>query len=427
MNDPHTLGEPSLKLFIFNVGAGDNLLLELPNGEFGLIDFYYENSKDLRLGEPPSLTYLRDYLLRHKRKPVISFVCISHTDRDHIRGVEDFMDWVAAQGITVDQVITFSGWDFDEMSREIKRVRDERTPRPDTKAQADRVVKQFRALSELRGHLSRKRPEYIHDIRLVTRIEGGIEIVSLGPLGDHVRRFSDRSLSSFCRFLVFGDAPSNKRRNDVSAILKVTFMSHALMFTGDISEKILSECLDHYDQLNFTNEYGSLRAEFVKAPHHGAKSSSSSALWRRILRKRFFVGISAGRDLKHRPRYGHPHSKTLCDIAEGCRKLGRQRQVLSTNVCELCIQKQKRRWVNLEWTPEITLETGQQLQKDRAKYYRLRIPAVQTPGLAAHILNFNRDGTTNLQFGVSGQIGVCAECLYAKPAGRYFPECGLAR
>lgn len=427
MHDPHKSGESSLKVFIFNVGAGDNLLLQLPNGEFGLIDFYYD-SKQLGLGEPPSLTYLRNYASENNQKPVISFVCISHADSDHMKGVDYFRDWVVSQGIRIDTVMTFSGWDFDDMNREIKRVRDERTPKAEPKRQSDRVVRQFEALAQLRGPLSKKRPEYIHDVRPLDRIGDPVEITGIGPLGDQIQRLTKKSITSFCRFLVFGDAPGKRQRNDVSAVLKLKYKSHILLFTGDISEKFLSECLDHYDQQNFKRSFGSLSANFVKAPHHGAKTSSSVGFWKRILREQYIVGISAGRDHNHRPRHGHPHAETLRDIAQGRRRLSSKRQILSTNVCANCVDRQKRSSVDMEWAPEIASETRQQLKQDRSNPYKFRVLSNPTPppGLAAHILSFNRNGTTSVQWGVSGKLPCWAECLYSYSAGQHFPDCGLA-
>jgi len=48
----------NLKLFLFNVDVGYNILMHLTNGEYGLIGLSY--SAQLAQYEPPSLTYLKD-------------------------------------------------------------------------------------------------------------------------------------------------------------------------------------------------------------------------------------------------------------------------------------------------------------------------------------------------------------------------------
>ena len=44
---------------MFNVGQGDNLLLKLPNGKFGIIDFFFSEKSYLNQREPPALTFLK--------------------------------------------------------------------------------------------------------------------------------------------------------------------------------------------------------------------------------------------------------------------------------------------------------------------------------------------------------------------------------
>src|SRR5947209_4288791 len=90
-----------LKVYLFNVGQGDHILLELPNGKYGIIDFYFEAAVGLR--EPPALTYLESVRRRNPEKPItISFICISHADYDHIKGVDTFLRAVAENGIDVE-------------------------------------------------------------------------------------------------------------------------------------------------------------------------------------------------------------------------------------------------------------------------------------------------------------------------------------
>jgi hypothetical protein len=57
-----------LTVYVFNVGQGDHLLLKLPNGTYGLIDFHYDKGINV-VEEPPALTFLKQ---QHKPEtPVV--------------------------------------------------------------------------------------------------------------------------------------------------------------------------------------------------------------------------------------------------------------------------------------------------------------------------------------------------------------------
>jgi len=408
-------GRASLKVYLFNVGQGDNLLLELPNGEFGLLDFYYDEK--LRLAEPPSLTYLRHL---HPHKPVISFVCISHPDRDHIRGVDNFYRWVEWNNIKVRRVFLFSGWDFAEMKSQVHLAIKSALPHVAIKERVDRFAQQLDAISALAAR-SETPVEYVQDIRPLAKIGRMVEVMSIGPLGSHTRRFNARSLRHFCAYLLTGRTRRPPGRNDVSGLLLIRYLSHNLLFGGDAGERVWSECLKHFDELKLRETYGTCKASFVKASHHGAESSSSVALWRRILGEKYRVGVSAGRT-----HYGHPRPKMLVDISTAKGPFAAARRVFSTNVCEKCLMKQERDFANLELPNDgdVPTETRHELNLNRARYYRFG-PAVQTLGLAAYILQFNANGTTQLKLGVTRQIPSYQGCIYGEPAKNDFPECAL--
>ena len=61
-----------LKLFLFNVGQGDHMLIELPNGEFGIIDFYYQTNMNQNC--VPALVYLKKLKEESHGSPIV------HTD-----------------------------------------------------------------------------------------------------------------------------------------------------------------------------------------------------------------------------------------------------------------------------------------------------------------------------------------------------------
>src|SRR5262245_52704573 len=75
-----------LNIFVFNVGHGDNILLQFSTGSWGLIDFYYTTDQT----EPPSITYLKNI----EGDIIIDFVHISHYHHDHTRGLDKLFEWI---------------------------------------------------------------------------------------------------------------------------------------------------------------------------------------------------------------------------------------------------------------------------------------------------------------------------------------------
>jgi hypothetical protein len=94
VNDIHKESN-KLEIFLFNVGQGDHILLKFPGLEYGIIDFFYDSS--IENVEPPCLSYfkqLKNTLQESDfEKVTISFFCISHTDKDHVKGISETIEW----------------------------------------------------------------------------------------------------------------------------------------------------------------------------------------------------------------------------------------------------------------------------------------------------------------------------------------------
>ena len=114
-------GDPSnrLKVYLFNVGQGDHILLELPNGEYGIIDFYFEGAVGLK--EPPALTYLENVKRQNPRKQItVAFICISHPDFDHVKGADTFLHWARDNNVTIENFWLPAGKEFADIYEQYK-------------------------------------------------------------------------------------------------------------------------------------------------------------------------------------------------------------------------------------------------------------------------------------------------------------------
>jgi competence protein ComEC len=84
--------------------------------------------------------------------------------------------------------------------------------------------------------------------------------------------------------------------NDNSLVLRVTLGEHAILFTGDI---------EGHAEAALIAQRARLRADVLKVPHHGSRTSSSDAFLRAV--SPTLAVISAG---AVNP-FGHPHAEVL--------------------------------------------------------------------------------------------------------------------
>lgn len=98
------------------------------------------------------------------------------------------------------------------------------------------------------------------------------------------------------------DRTNYESTNDYSAVIKLVYHQTSFLFTGDaetLSESIMLE-----------NDPENLRADILKAGHHGSRSSSSPEFLAAVKPKKII--ISAGNN----NRYGHPHQEILARMIE---------------------------------------------------------------------------------------------------------------
>jgi hypothetical protein len=100
--------------------------------------------------------------------------------------------------------------------------------------------------------------------------------------------------------------------NNDSVVLKLQFRERSILMTGDIERKAEDALLAAVPDL---------RADVVKVPHHGSKTSSTEAFVA-ATRPRFAI-ISVGQD----SMFGHPHA----EVIERWKRAGAQ--VLTTGKC----------------------------------------------------------------------------------------------
>jgi competence protein ComEC len=93
------------------------------------------------------------------------------------------------------------------------------------------------------------------------------------------------------------DMEPSMDENDRSLVLKLTYGKTSFLFTGDSEQE--------EEQLLMYNEYDSLKADVLKASHHGSANGASAAWIKAIQPKITVISCGSNND------YGHPHAQTL--------------------------------------------------------------------------------------------------------------------
>lgn len=453
--------ERCLTVYLFNVGQGDHMLLELPNGEYGIIDFFYGSG----LAAPPALGYLEELRRQRGRGKsktpiVLSFICLSHPDYDHVKGVETLLDWVEDKknGVQLNNLWMWSGTITQELAREFKNFGNSAEPSHVT-ARATEVGFQLQRLLDFRDGLLRKRGGARRKKTRVTSLKGvgrvasnadGLEAVALAPLDEHILKFDRQARSDFVALASDSEQDPTAQQNLISSILMLVYGGHRLLFGGDTGGKVWRDCLDYYADTGQEKAHGPFKGSFVKASHHGSKHSSAPELWPDILTPGAHIGISAGA----KNSYGHPHSDTLKHIYTAFRKTSDRPKIYATNSCHDCIHENRLPTRNrmpverLDWVlaKRPTHPTLEKPVDDSFKHFRWKAPRrrqKKSPPLescalkdsheplAAYIFRFKPGGEVEVSKGVCSALS-CAEeeCRYSDESDKgaqIFPQCAVPK
>ncbi len=228
-----------------DVGQGDANLLELPDGSAWLIDGGGMVGNPVDTGAAVVLP-----VLRAERRTRLDVVVLTHPHPDHFGGLASVLRRVSVGEL----------WDSGQGERE--------GAGPDYAA--------LLALARERGIPVRRPAELCGR----PRHAGGATIELLAPCPGYV---------------------PGRGANDNSLVLHVRFGARALLLTGDAERAEESDLVARYG--------GALRADLLKAGHHGSRTSTSDALLAAV--RPTWATISSG----VRNRFGHPHAPVLERLA----------------------------------------------------------------------------------------------------------------
>jgi len=452
--------QDSLKLYLFNVGAGDHLMLEFPDRSIGIIDSFF-TKQNLGLDEPPALTYLKYRVSeeRRKREPekvVISFICISHSDIDHVKHI----DWLFAfikseQDIIVLHNLWLFGGHPDGMllfMEEVSKLREQVLDKVEGEQKEELLtstskylecLKQLYDFKEYWHGVSGRGEHYFNDFFRIQKYgqQPFFRAYSLGPITHITNQIANSTIKGMFRQLFeqvqdfanplsedFELKPSaGVNKNSISAILGIHFHNYNLIFSGDATIETLNASLNDIPGRLDEGDGDLLNPNFYKASHHGAKTSTSPDIWGKMYtapKGDLFVGISAG------SKHSHPHTELLTDVVGCCKNNKVRHNIYRTNQCLECRLEEKIDEV-IDCDPWFRFH-GCPIEDYRVlEGFHLAAPdrSQERPGgknLLAFIFEFPPDGGNGdikVYKGVSEKIGKYTNCVFSDPSANPFCTC----
>lgn len=274
---PRQAGE--LRVHFIDVGQGDAIVAELPDGKSMIVDaggeVYASRSSLLRYVNALGIKKF-DYLI------------LSHPDEDHAGGMDDVLACYGAEKAFIPYIVSFgadsSYADFlDRLSRE----------GCDTE------------ISNTYDAVLSEQADAFYYFMILSPFESGVE----GSYYDAANQ----------------DGATDTDVNNASAVVWLEYAGRSVLLTGDIGEEVEEKLVSDYEMLGtslFEREYLTSWGErvtlapalegldFLKVSHHGSASSSSSAFLRLTSPEAAFVSVGAGNS------YGHPAQETVGRLNE---------------------------------------------------------------------------------------------------------------
>jgi|GEM_PF-3445261 len=346
-----------MEVYLFNVGQGDHILLKFPGGQYGIIDFYYDASN--KMPEPPALSYFRDLKRKLPKEEfdqiVIAFLCVSHVDLDHVKGISKMVNWLVKEGVLIEDIWMGAARTEEELYHNLRekvddlftRHPEEQSPLIFNKELYDENLLNFLdnfekwkngELPGVRYHeMQVGKGEYLVGIKSLRKPCPlfDIEVVNMGPLDKHLDLYYKEATFNLVKNVLLGsDKKGDADNNLLSHILRIQYGCNNMLFGGDTHKEIWEECLNHYTdpRYSYLELHGDIYSHFIKVSHHGSRHSSSPDIWQKVLpdRRASVLGISAGQHMG----YKHPHDLTLAHI-QGAKN--KEPMIYATNVCLTCL------------------------------------------------------------------------------------------
>ena len=241
--------EEDLVVHFVDVGQGDAIAITFPNGKVMIIDSGPKDSQN-KLVE-----YIKNNIISSNNDLTIDYAILTHSDLDHSGGMSAL---------------------FGEF--EIKTFF-----RPNIASKSENS-NNFAIETDLL--------EYDELIKLAQK-EKGLEIYTID---EEYRLFIEDVLVE-----IFPPIKKYDTTNEMSPIIKISYLNKSFLFTGDIQGDSENDMLNYYGT--------DLDADVLKVAHHGSNTSTSEQFAQMVSPKYAVICVGSN-------TYGHPHLSVISTLQD---------------------------------------------------------------------------------------------------------------
>jgi hypothetical protein len=240
----------TLNLFFFGPGVGESIAIQLPCGQWGVVDCYSNGNE----GAPPVLQFLRE-----RRVTRLAFFCLTHPHADHFLGADRLLEYFKGK---VDRLWRYGGISSQDLRWRVAsaaRARAARTRDPEAEWMADSFISVMNAI-DVAAKTGLTPKTYIRVNAPMPLLEGDdYKISAMRPdafvIDEIERRIANKAAQK--GYLLF-DEDEGSLVNALSVVLKIEFGKAKIILLGDAEGS--TEVLDE-EATGFTG---------VKIAHHGS-------------------------------------------------------------------------------------------------------------------------------------------------------------
>lgn len=255
----------TLDVHVMGFGAGESILLRLPDNKWGVVDCYTPSAQNVSSNLPLAF-------LKSKRVGELEFVCLTHPHQDHYRGMRQLIEHYPPRYFFLYPGL--SKHQFPNFFAGLRRAASSRGLATPT---------ELERLFEVLDKLERAGRTQVQEVMAKQSIypwqqsAAGteLEIIAISPGGQPSKVFADK----LDRFLAkLKQLPTNKYKvefeaNAVSIALAIKFGETCVVLGGDVEVDGWQLVLSQFHPTH-------IRAQAVKVSHHGSKNGYCAGLWK---------------------------------------------------------------------------------------------------------------------------------------------------
>lgn len=263
-----------LTLHVFGGCKGESIVLELPDGKWGVVDCYFEFlDQPLRC---PMWKFLVD-----RGVTELEFLCLTHPHDDHYRGMSFLLANLRVRSFWRSAAMSDS-----RLKWILKAVKVEAIKSGVSGFEED-STELFKIFGLIKEQRKRKEPEplVLKDVSLGTQVypipfdeRASVSIESFAPSGRSRDRYEEGLARCFDESGRFQNGMEQGHHNVASIGLLVVFGETRIVLGGDVEVNGWSDAL---------NEFGAsrLQSSVVKVSHHGSTNGYCEGTWAALASK----------------------------------------------------------------------------------------------------------------------------------------------